>query len=142
AAAGFPNAQGLPEIKFSYNSNNPANQPRAEYLAQMYENSLGVMIVPDPVEGTTLTNMRKSVETYPQMTFAGWCADYPDPQNWLSVYWASATNFAANVGYSNKEVDTLLAQADVETNEATRAQLYDQAQKKIIGDEAQIMRSK
>ena len=141
AAAGFPNGQGLPEIKYSYNSNNPANQARAEYLAQMYQKSLDVMITLDPVEGTMLTNLRKSVETYPQMTFAGWCADYPDPQNWLSVYWASTTNFAANVGYGNKEVDTLLAQADVETDEAKRAQLYDQAQKKIIGDAAQIMRS-
>ena len=85
--------------------------------------------------------MRKDVATYPQITTAGWCADYPDPQNWLSVYWQSGTNFAKNTGYTNAEVDKLLAQADVEIDPAKRAQLYDQAQKLVIGDEAQIMRS-
>jgi oligopeptide transport system substrate-binding protein len=75
------------------------------------------------------------------MTNAGWCADYPDPQNWLSVYWQSGTNFAANTGYKNAEVDKLLAQADVEVDPAKRAQLYDQAQKLVVGDVGQILRS-
>jgi oligopeptide transport system substrate-binding protein len=75
------------------------------------------------------------------MTQAGWCADYPDPQNWLSVYWQSETNFAKNTGYKNAEVDKLLAQADVEIDPDKRAQLYDQAQKLVIGDVPQVMRS-
>ena len=140
AEAGFPNGEGLPELKWAYNSNNPANQGRIEYIAQMYQTSLGVNIVPDPVEGTTLTNLRKSIETYPQITTSGWCADYPDPQNWLSVYWHSTTNFAKNTGYKNAEIDKLLEQADVETDEAKRAQLYDQAQKLVVGDVGEIMR--
>jgi len=89
AEAGYPNGQGLPELKYTYGSNNPANQPRAEYIIQMFQKSLGVTITPDPVENTTLTSMRKDVNTYPQMTRAGWCADYPDPQDWLSVVWQS-----------------------------------------------------
>src|SRR5262245_3834629 len=59
ADAGYPEGKGLPEIKYAYNSNNPANQPRAEYVAQMYQKNLGVTVIPDPVEGTTLVNMRK-----------------------------------------------------------------------------------
>ena len=35
AEAGFPNGEGMPEIKFSYNSNNPANQARAEYRSHL-----------------------------------------------------------------------------------------------------------
>lgn len=140
AEAGFPNGAGLPELKWSYNSNNPANQGRIEYIIQMYQNSLGVNIVADPVEGTTLTALRKSNETYPQITTAGWCADYPDPQNWLSVYWHSSTNFARNTGYKNAEIDALLDQADIETDPAKRAQLYDQAQKLVIADVGEVMR--
>jgi oligopeptide transport system substrate-binding protein len=140
AEAGFANGQGLPELKWTYNSNNPANQARVEYIIQMYQKSLGVNILPDPVEGTTLTNLRKSNETYPQITTAGWCADYPDQQNWLSVYWQSETNFAKNTGYKNAEVDKLLAQADIETDPAKRADLYTQAQKIVIGDVPQLMR--
>jgi oligopeptide transport system substrate-binding protein len=141
AEAGFPNGQGLPEIKYAYGSNNPANQPRAEYLAQMYQKNLGVSVIPDPIENTTLVNMRKDVATFPQATTGGWCADYPDPQNWLSIYWHSSTTFAKNTGYKNPEVDKLLEQADVEVDAAKRAQMYDQAQKLVIGDAAEVMRS-
>lgn len=141
ADAGFPNGQGLPEIKYSYGSNNPANQPRAEYLSQMWQKSLGVTVQPDPVESTTLVNLRKDNATFPQMTGGGWCSDYPDPQNWLSVYWHSRTNFAQNVGYKNPQVDQLLDQADVETNPDKRMDLYMQAQKMVIADVGEIMRS-
>ncbi|MEO7911709.1 MAG: peptide ABC transporter substrate-binding protein [Roseiflexaceae bacterium] len=141
AEAGYPNGEGLPEIKYAYGSNNPANQPRAEYLAQMYQKNLGVSIIPDPIENTTLVNMRKDVATFPQATTGGWCADYPDPQNWLSIYWHSSTTFAANTGYKNPEVDKLLEQADIEIDATKRAQMYDQAQKLMIGDGAEVMRS-
>ncbi|HNP71921.1 MAG TPA: ABC transporter substrate-binding protein, partial [Kouleothrix sp.] len=140
AEAGFADGKGLPELKWAYSSSNPANQARIEYIAQMYQKSLGITIVPEPVEGTTLTALRKSNETYPMITTAGWCADYPDQQNWLSVYWHSSTNFAKNTGYKNAEIDKLLEQADVETDPAKRTQLYDQAQKLVIGDLGQIMR--
>ncbi|MBK9714284.1 MAG: peptide ABC transporter substrate-binding protein [Kouleothrix sp.] len=142
AEAGFADGKGFPEVKLSYNSNNPANQARAEYLVQMYQKSLGVTLVPDPVEGTTLVNMRKDVSTYPQfLNGGGWCADYPDPQNWLSVYWHSRTNFAKNTGYKNADVDKLLDQADIELDATKRADLYQQAQKLIVGDVGEIMRS-
>ena len=141
AEAGFPEGKGLPEIKWSYSSNNPANQPRVEYIIQMYQKSLGINIVADPVEGTTLVNLRKSVETYPQILTGGWCADYPDQQNWLSIYWHSRTNFAANTGYKNAEADKLMDAADIEIDPAKRADLYQQAQLLIVGDAAEIMRS-
>jgi oligopeptide transport system substrate-binding protein len=101
-----------------------------------------VTITLAPTEGTALTALRKDPKTFPQMLLpGGWIQDYPDPQNWLSVYWKSDTNFAQDVGYKNTKVDDLLNKADVETDEAKRADLYDQAQKLIIADQAQIMRS-
>jgi len=141
ADAGFPDGKGLPEIKYSYNSNNPANQARAQYLVQIFQKSLGVTITPDPVEGTTLVSMRKDVKTYPQMTGGGWCADYPDPQDWLSIYWHSSTSFAQDSGYKNPEVDKLTEQADVELDPAKRADLYNQAQKLVIADQGEIIHS-
>jgi|HigsolmetaAR201D_1030396.scaffolds.fasta_scaffold08462_3 oligopeptide transport system substrate-binding protein len=142
AEAGFPNGQGLPEIKISYNSNNPANQARVEYIIQMYQNSLGISLVPDPVEGQTLNNLRKDVNTAPQLVSGGgWCADYPDPQNWLSVFWESSSQFAQNIGYSNPEVDALLHQADVEADPDKRAELYFEAQRLVVGDAPYIIRS-
>ncbi|MBC8078048.1 MAG: peptide ABC transporter substrate-binding protein, partial [Chloroflexales bacterium] len=140
AEAGFPNGQGLPEVRISYNSSNSANQARVEYLIQMYQKSLGVTLVPDPVEATTLVNLRKDVATHPQMNTGGWCADYPDPQNWLSVYWHSSSPFADTVGYKNPAVDALIEKADVEPDAAKRMQMYADAQKLVMAD-GQLIRS-
>jgi oligopeptide transport system substrate-binding protein len=142
AEAGFPNGEGLPEIKVSYNSNNPATQGRVEYMIQMYQQNLGITLVPDPIEGQTLNGLRKDVNTAPQWVYGGgWCADYPDPQNWLSVFWQSSSPFAKNIGYNNPEVDKLIAQADVEVDEAKRMQLYHDAQRLVVDDAPYIIRS-
>ena len=131
--AGYPDGKGLPEIKLTYSSNNPANQQRAEYLVQMYKNNLGIDLTLDPVESTTLTAMRKDPKTFPQLVRGGWCADYPDQQDWLSIFWHSRTEFAKNISYKDPEADKLMDAADVELDPVKRADLYQQAQVKIIG---------
>ena len=68
----------------------------------------------DPVESTTYTALTKDIKTAPLAFILGWCADYPDPQNWLSVYWKTGA-FGERIGYSNKDLDALMDQADVET---------------------------
>jgi len=142
ADAGYPNGQGLPEVKISYNSDTPANQARIAYIVQMYQKSLGVTIVPDPTEGKTLNSLRKDVTTAPQFVIGGgWCADYPDQQDWLSIFWNSRTQFAKNIGYHNADADKLMDQADVETDATKRADLYEQAQKLIVDDVPYIIRS-
>lgn len=141
AQSRYGGAAALPEIKFAYNSNNPANQARVEYFIQMIQKNLGVEITPDPIEGTTLTSMRKSIDTHPQLNVGGWCADFPDQQNWLNIYWHSRSNFAATIGYRNEQADALMDAAAVTIDPQRRAALYDQAQKLIIGDAAHVMRS-
>ena len=68
-----------------------------------------------------------------EMFSLGWIADYPDPQNFLDIklHSQSSNNEA---GYSNPEVDALLDQADRETDEATRLELYQQAEELIVDD--------
>jgi oligopeptide transport system substrate-binding protein len=142
AEAGYPNGEGLPEIHIAYNSNNPATQGRVEYMIQMYQNTLGVNLIADPIEGKTLNNLRKDVNTAPQWVYGGgWCADYPDPQDWLSIFWHSSSQFAHNIGYKNAELDKLLEQADVEVDEAKRLELYKQAQQIVLDDAPYIIRS-
>jgi oligopeptide transport system substrate-binding protein len=140
--AGFPDGQGLPEIKISYNSNNPATQARVEYLIQMYQNTLGISLVPDPIEGQTLNGLRKDVTTAPPFVYGGgWCADYPDPQDWLSIFWHSSSQFAQNIGYKNPEFDALVEEADVTIDQAKRLELYAEAQRLLLDDAPYIIRS-
>ncbi|MDX1686964.1 MAG: hypothetical protein R3248_03185, partial [Candidatus Promineifilaceae bacterium] len=63
----------------------------------------------------------------------GWCADYPDPQNFLDVLFHSES--PQNLGgYSNPEVDALLEAARTEQDAAARLDLYAQAEEMIIED--------
>jgi oligopeptide transport system substrate-binding protein len=124
------NALGL-KITFG---DSPRNRVRSEWLAANYKTNLGIDLALDPVDPTTFTAITKDPKTFPLLARQGWCADYPDPQNWLSVYWRSDTTFAQRQGYKNAELDALLAQADVELDEAKRMDLYKQAQQLLLAD--------
>lgn len=64
---------------------------------------------------------------------SGWCADYPDPQNFLDILYHSGSR--QNEGrYANPEVDALLEQARVEPDVATRLALYADIERRIVAD--------
>ncbi len=129
AASKYGSADKLPPIKATF-SDSPRNRTRNEWLVAKWKEVLGVNITLDPVEATTYTALTKDIKTAPQMFILGWCADYPDPQNWMSVYWKTGA-FGERIGYSNKDLDKMMDSADVENDPAKRMQLYLDAQKKL-----------
>jgi oligopeptide transport system substrate-binding protein len=126
----YGSADKLPPIKLTF-SDSPRNRTRYEWLAAQWKQHLGISVTLDPVESTTYTALTKDVKTAPLAFILGWCADYPDPQNWLSVYWKTGA-FGERIGYSNKELDAMMDKADVETNPETRMKLYADAQRKLL----------
>jgi oligopeptide transport system substrate-binding protein len=118
------------EIKDTF-SDTPRNRTRNEWLVAKWKEVLGIDIALDPVESTTYTALTKDVNTAPQMFILGWCADYPDPQNWLSVYWKTGA-FGERIGFSNKEMDDIMTQADGELDPEKRAELYQKAQDLLV----------
>ncbi len=135
AESSYGGPEGLPEIRLFYNSDDAANTARAEWVAGAYRDVLGVELILEPTEGTALVALRKDSTTHPQMLLVGgWIQDYPDPQNWLSVYWKCDATFAERVGYCNEEFDELVNQADVETDQAARTALYEQASQILVDD--------
>ncbi len=136
AESSYGGPEGLPEIKLSYNSDDPAATPRVEWIAGQLRDGLGINVTLDPTDGKTLVDMRKNPETYPQACVFcnAWGQDYPDPQNWLSIYWTCDATFAQRVGYCNEEFDELTAAADVELDPDKRAELYQQAGEQLLED--------
>jgi len=130
AESKYGSADKLPPIKLTF-SDSPRNRVRYEWLAAKWKDVLGVTVTLDPVEATTYTALTKDIKTAPLAFILGWCADYPDPQNWLSVYWKTG-GFGERIGYSNPDLDKLMNQADVEIDPAKRMDLYNQAQKLLI----------
>jgi oligopeptide transport system substrate-binding protein len=130
AESSYGGVEGLPPIELTF-SDTPRNRTRYEWLAAKWKEVLGVEVTLNPVESTTYTALTKDIETAPLAFILGWCADYPDPQNWLSVYWKTGA-FGERIGYSNPEFDALVDQADKELDPAKRAELYQQAQDLLV----------
>lgn len=133
AESSYGSVENLPEIVLTF-SDSPRNRTRFEWLANNWKESLGVEVSLNPTEATTYTALTKAKETMPQTFYLGWCADYPDPQNWLSIYWMTSSPYAEKYGYSNPAMDELMMQADVEMDPAKRMQLYKDAQKLLVDD--------
>ena len=69
------------------------------------------------------------------MFATGWIADYPDPQNFLDVLFHTGAKY--NTGnYSNPNVDTMLDQAGIESDETKRFKLYQQAEQTMVDEAA------
>jgi oligopeptide transport system substrate-binding protein len=130
--AGYPNGQGLPEIKLTYSST-PRGKTRMEWIQNQIKTNLGINATLDPVESKAYTALVKDPATTPQIFYLGWCQDYPDPQDWLSLVFQS-TSTVTHVGWKNADFDRLTAQADAETDATKRLDLYHQAQQILVQD--------
>ena len=137
AESSYGSFEALPPVKLTYSSS-ARNKTRFEWLAGQWTQTLGVKVELDPVEPTAYTALTKERETLPQVFYLGWCADYPDPQNWLSVYWMSTSEFARRYGFANEEMDVLMKKGDVTQDPEERAGYYDEAQKLLVGTTAVI----
>jgi len=130
AESTYGSADKLPKITATF-GDTPRNRIRWEWLVAKWKDVLGVTIELNPVEPTTFTALTKDKATAPQMYILGWCADYPDPQNWLSVYWKTG-GFGQRIGYSNPEFDALVTEADTTVDPVKRAELYQKAQDLLV----------
>jgi len=130
ADSSYGSVENLPPITFTF-SDTPRNRVRYEWLVAKFKEVLNVDIELNPVESTTYTALTKDINTAPQAYILGWCADYPDPQNWLSVYWKTG-GFGERIAYSNPDFDALVNEADTTTDPAARAELYAQAQDLLV----------
>ena len=75
----------------------------------------------------------KKPETTPALFLLGWCADYPDQQDWLTTVFVSNST-VTHVGWKNTQYDSLVKQADKEPDGKKRDDLYIQAQKILTQD--------
>ena len=136
AESSYGGPENLPEIKMYYNGERSGAQERAEWMAGQYRDILGVELTLQPTDGTTLISLTKDAATHPQLvTLGGWAQDYPDPQNWLSVFWTCDSSFASRVGYCNEEFDRLTHLGDTTVDQDQRIEYYKQAGEILVTDQ-------
>ena len=132
ASSSFAGKPELNGIKFTYSSSARA-KTRIEWAQQQWKTNLGIDVTPDPVDRTTYTQLVKKAETTPALFSLGWCADYPDQQDWLTTVFVSNST-VTRTGWKNTQYDTLVRQADKEPDTKKRDDLYLQAQKILTQD--------
>lgn len=119
----YGGAENLPVIR-SYASSGAIHWAWREHLGLEVE-SVGIFEFSDRLN--RMDNLELGV------FIAGWCADYPDPQNFLDVLFHSESE-SNNFAYSNPDLDALLEEAAVEQDTARRTELYHQAEQMILDD--------
>jgi oligopeptide transport system substrate-binding protein len=103
-------------------------------MVQMWQQNLGVQIIIENLEPNFYLEQIYA-GNHGQLMSTGWCADYPDPENFADVLFH--TGSAQNNGhYSNPALDALLEQARTERDVTKRIALYQQAEQMIVNDAA------
>lgn len=105
------------------------SNPYTDALVDMWKRSLGIEIKVILVDPQDFTKSARNQQA--DMVLFGWCADYPDPENFLDVLFHSSSEF--NIArYANSQVDTLLEQARTELDPQQRLALYQQVESLLL----------
>lgn len=132
AEAGFPGGKGLGPITFHYNTGD-LNQRIAELLqAQMREVGLTVELR----RLDWAAHIKLVDEGSAGFFRQGWIADYPDPENFLTVLFHSRNVGAAGntSRYRNPALDRLLDEADQMPPGPARFKRYQEAEQLVLND--------
>jgi peptide/nickel transport system substrate-binding protein len=125
--AGF-SSQNMPVIKLQ---TIPIYSEIASYVARQLE-EIGFKIQVDVVQKSLLLELTSNSKT---PFFRGsWIADYPDAENYLSVFYSKNPAPPNYTRYNNPQFDALFEKAIAETNDSIRYQLYRQADQVMIDD--------
>jgi peptide/nickel transport system substrate-binding protein len=126
--AGFPNGNGLAEIKLV---TIPIYADIAVYISKQLK-ELGIKVQVEVVSKARLLQMTSSSQA---LFFRGsWIADYPDTENYLSVFYSKNPAPPNYTRYKNPQFDLLFEKALREENDSIRMKLYQQADQLMIDD--------
>jgi peptide/nickel transport system substrate-binding protein len=109
----------------------PVYADMAEYIAKQLS-EIGLYIQVDVVQKSLLLEMTSGSRA---LFFRGsWIADYPDAENYLSVFYSKNPAPPNYTRYQNPAFDALLEKALAETSDSLRYQLYRQADQLMMED--------
>jgi len=137
ATAGYADPKSFPEVTLAYGQEGD-NETVVQALQSMWQQNLGINVKLQSYELATFSKNLDTTYYTPteglQFYYSIWGADYPDPQNFLSLL--LRTDMPYNNGhFSDQQFDKLTAAADQLGDRAEierRLQLYNQAEQIAI----------
>lgn len=128
----YGGVKNLPPIVFTSTGFGSEISTETSALLQIFRDNLGVEIrVENIPPDQYMDEIKKG--NHGQIFTSGWCADYPDPENFADVLFRTGSEM--NFGnYSNPAVDALLDKGKVEKDVSIRLSLYQEAEQLIVED--------
>jgi ABC-type transport system substrate-binding protein len=146
---GYSSVSNVPALTLRYALGYQAGADTMSAIVAAWSQTLGINIKLQGVDGNEL--IKEEGQTIGnsgplQLWYGNWGADYPDPQDWLTMFFGKSSqlntfNYGQNKSPENvlqQQVQTQLARADIERDAATRNQLYNDAEQKIVNDASWI----
>ncbi|MBC7890522.1 MAG: ABC transporter substrate-binding protein [Ferruginibacter sp.] len=128
AEAGFPEGKNLPSVKLL---TIPIYADLATYIANEL-NLAGINVEVEAIQKSLLLEQTSKSQA---LFFRGsWIADYPDAENYLSVFYGKNPAPPNYTRYNNPVYDELYEKAIAEKNDSARYKLYQQMDQLIIND--------
>lgn len=128
AEAGFTDGKGLPAIKLFTIA---LYADMADFIAKQLSD-IGIVVQVETVQKALLLDMTSNSRA---LFFRGsWIADYPDAENYLSVFYSKNPAPPNYTRYKNPQFDALFEKALVEENDSIRYKLYQEADRVMIKD--------
>lgn len=129
AEAGYANPADLPTLTYTTSGFGDVGGYETAVIT-LWQEELGVMIEPEVIEPFTYYDQLYAGNVG-HLYSSGWCADYPDPQNFLDILYHSDSR--QNIGgFRDPQIDALLAQARTERDAGTRLALYQEIERLLV----------
>ncbi|WP_290793367.1 ABC transporter substrate-binding protein [Flavihumibacter sp. UBA7668] len=126
--AGFKEGKGIPEIKLL---TVPIYSELASYMVREWQ-ELGIPVKVEVVQKSLL--LEQTAQSQALFFRGSWIADYPDAENYLSVFYSKNPAPPNYTRYQNPAFDKLYEAALLETNDRLRFDLYQRMDRMILQD--------
>ena len=124
------------QIVFYAGSSNQTRVDITKAAVVQWDQVLGLN-VSAKVDDNSWKKCVNGANTVCQAWAVGWLADYPDPQDFLSLHFA--TNVPnTTTGFHSSDLDKLFAKADAEQNTTARMQEYNDAEQQMVNQSVWI----
>jgi peptide/nickel transport system substrate-binding protein len=130
--AGYPGGEGMPQIRLQTIA---LYADMADFIAKQL-GDVGIKVQVETVQKAYLLELTSGSQS---PFFRGsWIADYPDAENYLSVFYSRNPAPPNYTRFNNAEFDRLFEQAIREENDSIRYRLYQQADQ-LVMDQAPVV---
>ena len=135
----------FPTITLTYPTQNEPVANEVTTAVQMWKQTLGITIATTAISQNSMYTLESQTTGHDkplQMWISGWIADYPDPQDWITLQFGAGQpynefNFGNNPGTTapqQQDLQKQMAAADIMSDKTARAQAYNKIEQQLVDD--------